>query len=383
MSEYQYYEFQAVDRPLTPQEMADLRAISTRARITPMQFQNVYHWGDLKAEPLALVEQYFDAFVYVANWGTRQFMLRFPRGLLDARTAGAYAIDGWLDIHTGGEWLILDFLSDDEEGFGWITDEESESWLPRLLPLRAELAGGDLRALYLGWLAGARAGILDDDVREPPQPPGLGRLSPALSVLAEFLRLDDDLLAIAAEGSPAVPAGPSPDDLKRWVADLPVAEKDRYLLRFLEGKEAQVRAEVLGRFRQATGPGPAAHDSGRTVGDLLAAAKVRTEQSRRQEAARKAAEQARLEREQAAARERYLNGLTGRDDEIWRQIEDLIETKRAKEYDQAAQLVQDLRDLGLRRGSADAFSARLGQLRERYSRRPSFIERLDRAGLRA
>jgi len=34
MSEYQYYEFQAVDCPLTPDEMAELRAISTRARIT-------------------------------------------------------------------------------------------------------------------------------------------------------------------------------------------------------------------------------------------------------------------------------------------------------------------------------------------------------------
>jgi hypothetical protein len=52
MSEYQYYEFQTVDRPLTPQEMADLRAISTRATITPTQFQNVYSYGDLKAEPI-------------------------------------------------------------------------------------------------------------------------------------------------------------------------------------------------------------------------------------------------------------------------------------------------------------------------------------------
>lgn len=32
MSEYQYYEFQAVDRPLTGTEMAELRALSTRAQ---------------------------------------------------------------------------------------------------------------------------------------------------------------------------------------------------------------------------------------------------------------------------------------------------------------------------------------------------------------
>ncbi len=35
MSEYQYYEFVAIDRPLSKGEMADLRALSTRAEITP------------------------------------------------------------------------------------------------------------------------------------------------------------------------------------------------------------------------------------------------------------------------------------------------------------------------------------------------------------
>jgi hypothetical protein len=35
MSEYQYYEFQAIDRSLTEREMSELRAYSTRARITP------------------------------------------------------------------------------------------------------------------------------------------------------------------------------------------------------------------------------------------------------------------------------------------------------------------------------------------------------------
>jgi len=38
MSEYQYYEFLALDRPVTAKEMAQLRAISTRATITPTSF---------------------------------------------------------------------------------------------------------------------------------------------------------------------------------------------------------------------------------------------------------------------------------------------------------------------------------------------------------
>ena len=39
MSEYQCYEFVALDRPLTPDEMAELRSISTRADISPRSVQ--------------------------------------------------------------------------------------------------------------------------------------------------------------------------------------------------------------------------------------------------------------------------------------------------------------------------------------------------------
>ncbi|MBW6512040.1 MAG: hypothetical protein K0A93_07995 [Desulfuromonadaceae bacterium] len=42
MSEYQDLEFLAVDRPLTAREMDNLRAISSRAQITPVSFINDY-----------------------------------------------------------------------------------------------------------------------------------------------------------------------------------------------------------------------------------------------------------------------------------------------------------------------------------------------------
>ena len=79
MSEYQYYEFRTIDRPLTETEIDALGAISTRAEITSTSFTNHYEWGD----PLKLLEKYFDAFVYVANWGTRRFCLRLPKAWID------------------------------------------------------------------------------------------------------------------------------------------------------------------------------------------------------------------------------------------------------------------------------------------------------------
>lgn len=51
MSEYQYYSFRAVDRPLSFSEMKQLRDISSRAEITAESFVNEYNCGDLKANP--------------------------------------------------------------------------------------------------------------------------------------------------------------------------------------------------------------------------------------------------------------------------------------------------------------------------------------------
>jgi hypothetical protein len=56
VSEYQYYDFRAIDRPLTKKEMAALRFISTRAAITTTSFTNHYEWRDLKANPSKLLE---------------------------------------------------------------------------------------------------------------------------------------------------------------------------------------------------------------------------------------------------------------------------------------------------------------------------------------
>ena len=90
MSEYQYYEFAAVDRPLTTEHMRRLRALSSRATITPTRFSNFYTWGDFNGDPAVLMDQYFDAFVYVANWGVHELMLRLPRRLLSPRAVRPY-----------------------------------------------------------------------------------------------------------------------------------------------------------------------------------------------------------------------------------------------------------------------------------------------------
>ena len=54
MSEYQYYEFLALDRPLTENTArCSCGRLSTRAEITATRFVNEYQWGDLKGDPQA------------------------------------------------------------------------------------------------------------------------------------------------------------------------------------------------------------------------------------------------------------------------------------------------------------------------------------------
>src|SRR5439155_19562386 len=138
-----------------------------------------------------------------------RLMLRLPRRLLDPPVARGYATPAGLQVHARGDQVILELTSEDEEGDDWGDDEDGdEGWMPALLPLRAELAGGDRRALYLAWLAGARVGDLRGGACEPPIPPGLGALSASLQALVAFLRIDEDLLAVAAAASAAPPPAP-------------------------------------------------------------------------------------------------------------------------------------------------------------------------------
>jgi hypothetical protein len=60
MSEYQYYEFLALDRALTQHDIRELRKYSTRATITATRFVNHYEWGDFKGNPSTWVQKYFD-----------------------------------------------------------------------------------------------------------------------------------------------------------------------------------------------------------------------------------------------------------------------------------------------------------------------------------
>ena len=378
MSEYQYYEFQAVDRPLTEREMRMLRAYSSRATITPTRFVNFYNWGDFKGNPSAWMEKHFDAFLYTANWGTHMLHLRFQRGVLDLRTARRYCRGECATARKAGEFVILEFHSEDENGSDW--GDDGSGWLSSLLPIRADVAAGDYRALYLAWLLCAQRRELHDDDLEPPCPPRLGKLTGPLEALVDFLRIDQDLVAAAAERSPREHDGTSKRAFERWLASLPDSEKSELLRRLATSPEALLRAELSRRFRATVaGLGPPKLKP-RTVAALLAAAECQTEERSRREAERAARERARREAEKTASREKYLRRLAKREAKTWQRVDELIATKRPSDYDQAVRLLRDLRELATRKNRPAKVDERIRKLRERHARKPSFLNRLGKLG---
>ncbi len=384
MSEFQYYEFRAIDRSLTQKEVRELRAISARAEITPTSFVNTYEWGDLKGDPSRFMEKYFDAHVYVANWGRREFMLRLPEKTLDRRTIAMYCQGEKFDARWVNNFLILRFFCEGENGDDW---DDGNGWMSSLITLRADLMCGDVRSLYLGWLLCAQDEAFDEEELEPPVPPGLGKLTPPLESLASFLGLEEDLLKAAAKLRPALPgdARISRSRLEAWINAMPEKEKNVLLLELTEKDIPNVRNVLLQRFGHAIKP--ARHHVGsqeptrRTVGHILTLAEMCAAERRQRQEVLAAAEQLCLEQREAVARTKHLGTLAGREAQIWEQAEALIQTKQPNNYARAINHLIDLRDLAVRRGQECGFASSLERLRENHQPKPSFLRRLAEAGL--
>jgi hypothetical protein len=377
MSEYQYYEFLALDRPLTSKQREELRQLSTRAEITATRFTNEYHWGNFRGDPEKMMADYFDAFLYLANWGTRHLMFRIPRTALDTEHAEQYCYTDAASLIETDDHLILSLYADRDPDDSW---DETTGELGGMVAARSELLGGDHRLLYLAWLMGIQWDHVDDEDTEPPVPAGLADLSGALRAIADFLEIDEDLIAVAAEASPALKEEPAAG-LADWIATLPAAEKDKLLTMVAEAEGPQVRALLLRRFRADSPSQNAPAGPTRTAAQLWAAAGARKTVREKAEAQARRVEAERVAAAKAAAYNKRLDQLATRTEAAWQEIADLIETKKPHDYDQAVSLLCGLSALARRDGDHDSFTARFLHLRSSHERKPSLQERFDKAGL--
>jgi hypothetical protein len=187
------------------------------------------------------------------------------------------------------------------------------------------------------------------------------------------------LVQVAAERSAPLPAAPEPEEVRAWIASLPDGERVDLLGRVAAGQERQVRAELLRRLQASRSTPPIEAPLPRTAQELLDAAERVAEERERLRAEAAAREKERAARKAAEARALHLDRLAPREEETWGQVDALVATKQPKSYDHAVSLLKDLRDLAARDGREHVFDARLQNLREAHAKKPSFLERLQKA----
>ncbi|MBI4718181.1 MAG: hypothetical protein HY763_10280 [Planctomycetes bacterium] len=386
MSEYQYYGFQAIDRPLSEDDMRWLRGLSTRAQITTTSFVNVYNWGNFRGDPVKLMERCFDVFLYAANWGSRRFMLRLPHASFDAARAAPYCDGDYVSLRQKEDCVLLEFGRDDEPG-EWEGWDDGSGWLASLIPLRGDLLDGDSRCLYLAWLCGIEIETLPEGATEPPVPAGMKDLSAPLQALVDFLGIDTELIDVAAERSGTRAANePSAGALKKWIGSLAVAEKDDLLLRIAQGDEPNPRRSLVRSFRNAaqghqTGRFDEDSPARRTVAQISDAWQQRSRAKQRHLANLAEKERERQARAEAQARRDHLQDVASRADAVWKQVVTWITKRTPTGYDRAVELLSDLKDAAAIANRTGEFDQRLRNLREHHAGKPSLIRRLYQAGL--
>ncbi len=370
MSEYQYYEFQAIDRPLTQEERAAICELSSRVKPTATTASFNYSYGNFRGDPKQVLARYFDIMYYITNWGTQQLMFRFPTSLINRETIELYCIDNYISLSFAGDWAILDWEFSQEEGFNdWI---EGEGILSELIGLRQEILQQDYRGLYLAWLKAIdlSEGYIDIDKTqlEPPLPPGLGQLSAAQKAFTEIFELDEHLLNVTCASSGKLTTI-SEQTWQQAISQLSASERQDFLLRLAKG-EHNLSAKLKQKLSQLIPTSAASNQPRRTIQELLEAA---AEEGKKAEKRR--------QQEAEAKRIEELQTLAKREAQVWQQVESLIQKAQSKPYDEAVKLLVKLRDLAEYQNRLPVFQERLNRIYEQYSNRSGLKRRLQEVGL--
>ncbi len=373
MSEYQRYEFMTIDRPLTGEQLDAVNNLSSHIEASSTHAIVEYHWGDFKHNPIDVLHKFFDGFLYWANWGSPELAFRFPHGTLPVDLIDGYDLDDFVMFTRHPDYDILDIHFGEMEG----PDEWMEYELGSLIPIRDELMDGDLRALYIVWLAGQLMiegydEEEDEDEEEdweisvPPVPPGLGTQTAAQQALAELLQVPQELLVAAARHSKA--AAPSTgDDIAAWVKLLPPDHQNDYLVRLAHNEPGLSRLLVrelreLSQDKTRATPSTGEHV---TYATLLTESKTIKSQLEREK----------REQEQMA-RQRHLQEIHDRQEDYWRQVDQAVGRGTGSGYDEALQLLIELREAANQFKETRQFQERFRAWVPPHLRRPAFVKRL-------
>jgi hypothetical protein len=155
MSQYQHYEFHAIDKPLDNEAMRAVNDMSSRVRLSPRKAVFTYSYSDFRYRVEDVLTDHFDFMFYIANWGTRRLMMKFPEEVVDYEKLIQYDTNEFdffpIEIHVFKKrgFVILDINHSEEEESWWI---EEIDYGYEFLDIRKNIIDGDYQALFLIWL---------------------------------------------------------------------------------------------------------------------------------------------------------------------------------------------------------------------------------------
>lgn len=316
---------------------------------------------------------------------------------MPADLTDGYDIEDFVTFTQRQDYDILDIHFGEMEA----PDEWVDYTLGSLIAIRDELMEGDLRALYIAWLAAQEwIGDYDDeeedddeeegngrereedyDIAVPPVSPGFDKLTAAQQALAELLQMPRELLVAAGRHSKGGVASQA-DDFAVWVQLLSPERREDYLVRLARNEPGLSRLLVkelreLGRDKTSA---PLPEGERVTYATLLKESEAIAAQLERE----RREQQARLERERREqaelARQRRLEDVHNHPETFWRQVEQSVERGSAVGYKDAVEFLVDLRDAANRFNEKQEFQSRFRAWVGPHLRRPAFVRRLQERG---
>ena len=370
MSEYQYYEFHAIDQPLDSEELESVGKMSSRVRLTPRKAIFTYSYSDFRYDEEAVLVDYFDFMLYLANWGSKRMMMKFPAELVDYDFLKKYEMSVEADyeqdvrILKRSGFVLVDVKYSEEDGSGWIEEDYGYDFLN----IRNEIMNRDYRSLFIIWLRFLedfyKSYEFDPDYSFDSRliPSNLGQLSASGYAVKEFYRVNQDWLDVMRSYS-----GKSVQKTVDWEAQILKMSPNSMAtyLKMILRDEPNLKARLMKELKDEGADNKNDEVSWIRLQEIGDKVKGVAE-------ARKEKEQ----KEKAHQEQERMNKMQKNQDRIKQEIRENIERGDRKYYKMAISEILELKAMNDYFDTLEYFEIFLDQIVSDYSRKSSFIRML-------
>ncbi len=351
---YRYHDLRRITAPLSAKEQQRLVDYGFDEVTTHRAFVYYFFGSPLQSsDTIVLLHKQFDAILQLDSYGTFRLAFALEANSLKAEEVAPYLYQdsGYsstaVSVYERNGRQVVELMHERAAPSYY---EEGADHLTKLLPIYEELSLGDLRSLYLFWLAVFPDGSLPEGMREPPVPAGLSmdELEEHHRALCRQVGISDGALLAAAQRSPS--KKPPTQCVEDIIDALDESQLRAYLKDVAQGRHTrvvhQLKSSVAEARERRFAPG---RDASTLAADI--------EEGRRE--AQRRAERARLDQLEADW------------EKLWQRVEDALSVSHPR-YKKPVATLEKLAEVAHIRGHEDEFDERFERLLDLYGDSPTF-----------